>query len=244
MSKVDPDSATFRYPVDKHGQRWSRDDSVDLDELEAAAKEFQQAVALLVRELNLLEPLPAAEEELEATTRELAALVRACNDVVAFQREGMADLRAQVDRLSAARRRPDRSNDAYAAAGAVEEVTAALAQRAQEMLDRTVARSAVESPPQARPRPRFRLPQLRPTVDLRQLKRSQDAQMKAWVDEFSARVAPLTRAVDHVARRSAGWTTPAARQLHLDVVRFQSRLINVKRLEDPGDAGAGDRSRK
>lgn len=47
-----------------------------------------------------------------------------------------------------------------------------------------------------------------------------------------------------IARRSAGWTTPAARQLHLDVVRFQSRLINVKRLEDPGDAGAGHRSRK
>src|SRR5215210_7654998 len=41
MSEVDPDSATFRFPVDKQGRPWSRADLIDLEELEAAAKNLQ-----------------------------------------------------------------------------------------------------------------------------------------------------------------------------------------------------------
>ncbi|MBA3329124.1 MAG: hypothetical protein H0T43_12565 [Solirubrobacterales bacterium] len=60
-----------------------------------------------------------------------------------------------------------------------------------------------------------------------------DKQIKWWVDGLVAFARPLTQAVADVEDRSREWSTPAARQLHLDVVRFRSRLMNAMRLEDP-----------
>lgn len=43
IDEVDPGAATFRYPVDAKAQPWARQELVDLQALEEAGKEFQDA---------------------------------------------------------------------------------------------------------------------------------------------------------------------------------------------------------
>lgn len=235
IDEVDPLATTFRFPVDRQHREWRREQLVDLEELEDASGRFEAHVHALIAQLAWTEPLPVSGQELEQTAVELVALINGCRDIAALQDQAMGDLQGQVDRLSAlrGRRPPDRAQDSYAAAASVQEVTRALAERAQQMLDRLLAVSEAELPPPPEPRPALSLPRVEKTSDPDQLRERMRALMQAFAAEFAARVAPLTRAVDDVAHRSSGWNTPAARQLHLDVVRFKSRLMNEMRLEDP-----------
>lgn len=63
------------------------------------------------------------------------------------------------------------------------------------------------------------------------VKAAQDAQIRWVVDGLVEHVRPLTGAVADVAALSEDWDGPAARQLHLDVARFRSRLMNSMRLD-------------
>ncbi|MGZ6574589.1 MAG: hypothetical protein ACXVHB_19600 [Solirubrobacteraceae bacterium] len=48
------------------------------------------------------------------------------------------------------------------------------------------------------------------------IKATQDAQLNWFVDHFVQEMRPLTRAVNAVYGRSKTWSTPAARQIHLE----------------------------
>lgn len=239
MDQVDPLAASFRFPVGKNAQPLSRRKYVDLEELEAAGASFEVAVISLIDALAAHEPLPIEQKEAETAAQELAELVQSARGIIEFQRNAMGQLRGQVDRLSLrrGRRPPSRNEDAYAAAEAVEEVTEALGVRAAKLLERIVTDTGIEPPTLPPLPPLGRLPELTPTFDPAALKRQQDAQIKAFVDGFVERVRPLTRAVEAVRVRSEDWATPAARQLQLDVARFQSRLMNAKLHPDDRKAG-------
>jgi hypothetical protein len=57
------------------------------------------------------------------------------------------------------------------------------------------------------------------------IKDAQTRRSNGWSTISSTKIRPLTQAVKAVYRRSRDWSTPAARQIHLDVTRFRSRLI-------------------
>lgn len=228
FNRVDPGAATFRYPVDKHNQPWRRG-QVDLAELERTGAAFQQDVVALVRELASAEPLPVTVKEAVQAADELRALAAGCRNVMRVSRETVDELRRQADALSSLspvlRAQRDTGRDSYAALAAVAEVSEPLAARAQDLLDRIVATYSVELPPEPPSRPIGPAPKLNPFSPPETIKAAQDAQIRGFVDDFVQAIRPLTQAVNAVYRRSQDWSTPAARQIHLDVTRFRSRLI-------------------
>lgn len=223
---IDPGAAAFRYPVDKDSQEWNRRELVDLEQLELAGTAFEDDVLALVRRLASLEPVPVADEA-EETALELRDLALACRSMIRTQEHAMASLRRERDRLSrgrVARARRDDSADVYAAAASVVDVTAALATRAEEMCTRIVETCGVQLPPAPAYVPLVETPRMTPTLDGAVMRAQQEAQMKWFVDGFVRCVRPLMRAVGAVEQRSVDWSTPVARQLHLDVTRFRTRL--------------------
>lgn len=228
LDRVDPGAATFRYPVDKKNQPWKRG-QVDLAEMEQAGAAFEDDVLVLVRELATAEPLPVPAEEAGQAVDELRSLIGGCNGMMRASRETVDELRRQADTLKALIPRPranrlDTSNDSYEALAAVAEVTEPLATRSQDLLDRIVAAYGIELPPASSPPPIGPAPMLNPFSPPEKLKATQDAQIKWFVDHFVREIRPLAQAVNAVYHRSENWSTPAARQIHLDVTRFRSRL--------------------
>jgi hypothetical protein len=228
LNRVDPDAATFRYPVDRRNQPWERG-KVDLAELERTGAEFQQEILILIRELATAEPLPVTAEEADQAVDELQSLIDGCRRMIRTNRAIMDDFRQQADALEAlgpTRRQShaDARRDSYAALAAIAEVTEPLAARAQDLLDRIVAAYGIERavappPPPIEPAPVFSL-----FSSAKQMKATQDAQIKWLIDHLVREIRPLIRAVNAVLSRSEAWSTPAARQIHLDVTRFGSRL--------------------
>ena len=228
LNRVDPGAATFRYPVDKQNQPWKRG-QVDLAELERTGAAFQQDIVALVRELATAEPLPVTAEEAVEAADELRSLVAGCRSVMRVSRESIDELRRHADALTALgpiRRHAGRDigRDSYAALAAVAEVTEPLAARTQDLLDRIVATYDIELPPEPPSRSIGPAPMLNPFSPSETMKAAQDAQIKWFVDHFVQEIRPLTQAVNAVYRRSRDWSAPAARQIHLDVTRFRSRL--------------------
>lgn len=229
LDRVDPGAATFRYPVDKHNQPWKRG-QVDLAALERAGAAFQRDVVTLVRELATAEPLPVTGEEAAQAADELRSLVARCRDMMRVSRETVDELRRQADALSSLTPIPrgaqrGTGRDSYVALAAVAEVTEPLVARAQDLLDRLVATYSIELPAEPPSRPIGPAPMLNPFSPPETIKAAQDAQIKWFVDRFVQEIRPLSQAVNAVFRRSQGWSTPAARQVHLDVTRLRSRLI-------------------
>jgi len=228
IDQVDPGAATFRYPVDTNAQPWSRRDLVDLKALEAAGREFEDAVLVLISKLTSLEDVPVSKDDAEATAIELGELVRRCRGAVTAQQSLMGSLRGEIDRLAAGstRRRP-RDAAGEPALHAVLHVSAALADRAEAMLNRILGRYNIvlsDAPPEA---PLAPAPRLNPLHGPDALKAQQEAQMKWVVDELIRYMRPLAKAAAAVELRSQDWSTPAARQLSLDVSRYRSRLSNA-----------------
>ena len=228
LDRVDPGAATFRYPVDKHNQPWKRG-QVDLAEMEQAGAAFEDDVLGLVRELATAEPLPVTAEEAVQAVGELQSMIEGCRGMMRSSRETVDELRRQADVLKALTpkpraSRPDTGSDSYEALAAVAEVTEPLATRAQDLLDRIVAAYGIELTPASSPPPIGPAPMLNPFSPPEKLKATQDVQIKWLVDHFVREIHPLAQAVNAVHRRSENWSTPAARQIHLDVTRFRSRL--------------------
>ena len=228
LDRVDPGAATFRYPVDKHNQPWKRG-QVDLAELEQTGAAFEHDVLTLVRDLAAAEPLPVTAEEAGQAVDELRSLIDGCRGMMRTSREIVDDLRRQAEALKALSpgsraSRPDTGSDSYEALAAVAEVTEPLATRAEDLLDRIVASYGIELAPASSPSPIKPAPMLNPFSPPEKIKATQDAQIKWFVDHFVREIRPLAQAVDAAHRRSEDWSTPAARQIHLDVTRFRSRL--------------------
>lgn len=145
----------------------------------------------------------------------------------------MEALRAEFGRLAPGRPPPRRHDAEYSAFDAVAEVSDALADRSAAMLDRILASYEMSLPAPAPETATGPLPRLDQQLGPAALEAQQGAQIKWVVDELVRRLRPLTRTVADVQKRSRDWSTPAARQLNLDVSRFRSRLVNTMRLEDP-----------
>jgi hypothetical protein len=226
MHEIDSGAATYRYPVDKHAKSWGRRRFVDLEALEIAGTSFQEAILDLTETLAMLEPLPITTPEAEITAQELQRLVVACDRCIETQKRTVASVRAEGERVlgSHARGPHHESADVYIAGAAAEEVTAALAARAGRMLNRIVTThevnlgrtvETISSP----------IPPLRLSPDPQVMRAQQDAQIKWMAEEMSKAMKPLAVALEDSHRRSTGWSTPAARQLHLDIARFRSRFF-------------------
>jgi len=228
LNRVDPGAATFRYPVDMSNQPWKRG-QVDLAELEQAGAAFEQDVLSLVRELATAEPLPITAGEAAQAADELRSLIDGCKGMLRVSHETVDELRRHQDILESLRPTPLRSqrdsgHDSHAELAAVAEVTESLATRAQDLLDRIIATYGIEMTPAPPPRPVAPAPMLNPFDNPKAIKATQDAQIKWFVDHFVREIRPLTKAVNAIYCRSQDWSTPAARQIHLEVTRFRSRL--------------------
>jgi hypothetical protein len=225
MEDVDPVSDAFRYPVDAKSIPWRRHEFIDVAELEDAGTRLQQGVMEVVEVLAAREPLPVSESDAAVAARELHELTAACRATETFQRESLDAFRAERRRLGDAR--PDRLEGVLLAGEAVAEHTLGLAARAERMRDHIVARTGIEPPVDPEPPPS--LPPLPKTVfslDERVVAKRQQEQIRWVVDAMIPRVRWLLEAVRAVERRTASWSTPAARQVHLDAARFRSRLGN------------------
>lgn len=228
MHGADPSSTAFRYPVGTSRRASYRRELIDIEELEKAGGRFEGSLLVLVRGLAWLEPLPIGVDQHEVVATELRELIRTCRDVVRTRQRLMNRLRAENDRAFWRSRRRRREGAEDWAAAALDDVTTALADRAESMLERLASTGEPTSPPSAETMSRSDIPRL----DLSRPQASWPAQIRAqerWmVDEQMASMRPLMRAVAAVQRRSVGWSTPAARQLHLDVARFNARLSRAE----------------
>ncbi|HEV7564388.1 MAG TPA: hypothetical protein VGO31_00315 [Microbacteriaceae bacterium] len=233
MDDVDPDAATYRYPVDRSLAPWSREPYVDLLTLEAAGAAFHKAIVALVAILAAQEPLPTTDDDAQVTAVELAELAACCRALVQVQDDAMHAVRAERERLEATAvtvgKRPrvrELSRHELAPSDALRDNTLALAARAERMVDRIIdgspgaTRPATLAPAALKPIPSFL--DVSPAV----WREQQQAQLRWFVDALAGRTRALMPAVRAVETRTAGWSAPAARQINLDVARFRSRLMS------------------
>lgn len=231
LNLVDPGAATFRYPVDRRNQPWKRG-QVDLAQLEEAGAAFERDLMALVRELAAAEPLPiAAGESLEAS-EELRSLIAGCRGIVGVSRQTADQLRQQMEEMRSLIpgprvRRADGEGE-VPELDAIAEVTEPLAGRLDDLLDRVVATYGLDLDPPPRVQPIGPAPRLTPFAPPARQKEIQDAQISWFVESLVRELRPLAQSVEAVHKRSETWTTPAARQIHLDVARLRSRMGHPK----------------
>jgi hypothetical protein len=232
LNLVDPGAATFRYPVDRRNQPWRRG-QVDLARLEEAGAAFERDLLVLIGELAAAEPLPIAADEAPAAAEELRSLIAGCNGMVDTPREVAVQIRRQLEEMRslisgprAGKSGPDL--DELPELEAVSDVTEPLAGRLQDLLDRIVSAYGLDLGPVATVEPIGPAPRLNLFAPPAQMKQTQDAQINWFVDQLARELRPLAQAVEAVYHRSESWSTPAARQIHLDVARFRSRLGHPK----------------
>jgi hypothetical protein len=99
---------------------------------------------------------------------------------------------------------------------------------AEELLGRLVSPYGIAPPPPPVAPPIEPLPQPNPFDPPVKLRETFDAQMKWFADHVIREFRPLTEAVNAVHRRSESGEEPVARQVHLDVARFRSRLVRTQ----------------
>jgi hypothetical protein len=232
LNLVDPGASTFRYPVDRRNQPWRRG-PVDLARLEEAGAAFERDLLALIRELAAAEPLPIAPHVAPEAAEELRSLIAGCNGMVDTPREVTVQLRQQLEVVRslipgprAAGSGPD--DDGFPELEAISDVTEPLAGRLQDLLDRIVSTYGLDLDQVAPVEPVGPAPRLVPFASPAQVKKMQDAQIRWFVDQLVKELRPLAKAVEAVYHRSESWSTPAARQIHLDVARFRSRLGHPK----------------
>jgi len=97
----------------------------------------------------------------------------------------------------------------------------------ERMLDRIVAAYGVVLDDEEPLAAVSEMPALRPSSGSRVMREALLAQERWYVDEFVRGARPLNLAVQAVYERTKPWVAgPAARQVHLDVARFRSRLLS------------------
>lgn len=232
LNLVDPGAATFRYPVDRRNQPWRRG-QVDLARLEEAGAAFERDLLALIRELAQAEPLPITAEEAPEAAEELRSLIAGCNGMVDTPREVAVQLRQQLEEIRPLVLGPRAGTSGPDLAGppeleAISDVTKPLASRLQDLLDRLVSAYGLNLDPPPAVEPVGPAPRLIPFATPAQLEGMKDAHVRWFVDHLVRELRPLARAVEAVYHRSESWSTPSARQIHLDVARFRSRLGHPK----------------
>lgn len=234
MDAADPDAAHYRYPVDRKMRPLKRG-LVELRALEETGLAFQESTIALIDDLASLEPLPVPENEAAETAAELQALIHWCNESMRGAHHNLNEFRKQTRALGLP---PDRSKASYKADLAMDgvgEVTQLLAARSRKMLDRLVVGYDLELGEEPTPAALRSIPPLiplRPSTDMRE---SQRDQIRVAADNMIATMRPLALATNASYRRTRDWTTPAAKQLHLDIARFRSRLSLTDVVEDNPD---------
>ena len=231
LDLVDPGAATFRYPVDLENQPWKRG-QVDLVELEKAGVAFQRDLSALVREAAAAEPMPVAEEEAVEAAEELRSLVVRCRSFMRVNREIAEDFFQQMDAMrtlnpNPRKRVPDPRRAGVPEFEALAEVTEPLASSVEDLLERVLDTYSIELTPPPAPQPVDPAPRLNPFDPPARQAGAQKAQIEWFVDHLVREARPLAEAVDAVCRRSMSWETPVARQIHLEVTRFRSRLLRM-----------------
>jgi hypothetical protein len=126
------------------------------------------------------------------------------------------------------RRAPEPGEDDFAELDALAEASEPMLRGTEELLGRLVSTYGIALPPPPVVPPVEPLLQPNPFDPPSKLKETFDAQMKWFVDHLIREFRPLTEAVNAVYRRSKSWEAPVARQVHLDVARFRSRLIRTQ----------------
>lgn len=237
IDSVDPGASTFRYPTDLNSMPWNRDQFIDVVELDRAGSGLQNAILEVVELFAAREPSPVSTMDAVAAVGELRKLSAACRDLITLQEDAVQALRAEGERLRGGRPVSfDPARDVYHAGEALAEYTVALADRTDRVLNRIVAASCVVNLPDPPPLPPLPpVPQLTPFAGPLILAQQQQAQIKWFTDAFLPRWRRLSDAIRAVESRTATWTTPAARQLHLDVARFASRMF----VQGAGQLGTG-----
>ncbi|MGH2958266.1 MAG: hypothetical protein ACRDKE_01565, partial [Solirubrobacterales bacterium] len=234
MDAADPDAAHYRYPVDSKLRPLKRG-LVDLRALEESGLAFQVSTVALIDELASLEPLPVSKDEAAETAAELQALSHWCHESTRGAQHNLDEFRKQTRGFGLP---PDRSKASYKAGLAMEgvaEVSKLLAARSRKMLDRLVGGYDLELADEPTAAELKSIPQLiplRPSTDLRETQRDQ---IRAATDNIIATMRPLALATNAAYRRTRDWNTPSAKQLHLDIARFRSRLSLTDVVEDSPD---------
>jgi hypothetical protein len=232
LDQVDPNAATFRYPVDAKNQPWKRG-LVDLVAMEEAGASFERDVLALIGELGAKEPLPIAEDDAREAAEELSALIARGRGTIQRSQEVVERLREQRKAIEAVipgplRRAPESDEDDFAELDALAEASEPMLRGTEELLGRLVSTYGIAPPPPPVAPPIEPLPQPNPFDPPAKLKETFDAQMKWFADHVIREFRPLTEAVNAVYRRSESWEEPVARQVHLDVARFRSRLVRTQ----------------
>jgi hypothetical protein len=236
LDEVDPNAATFRYPVDAKNQPWKRG-LVDLVALEEAGAGFERDVLALIGELATKEPLPIVEEDAPEAAEELSALIARGRGTIQRSREVVERLREQRKAIASGipgplRRPPEPGEDDFAELDALAEASEPMLRGTEELLGRLVSTYAIARPPLPVASPIEPLPQPNPFDPPAKMNETFEAQMKWFADHVIREFRPLTEAVNAVYRRSESWEAPVARQVHLDVARFRSRLVRTQTPQD------------
>jgi hypothetical protein len=228
LDQVDPNAATFRYPVDAKNQPWKRG-LVDLAAMEEAGASFERDVLALIGGLAAKEPLPIAEDDACEAAEELSALIARGRGTIQRSQEVVERLREQRRAIESVipaplRRAPGPGEDDFAELDALTEASEPMLRGIEGLLGRLVSTYGIAPPPP----PVAPLPEPNPFDPPVKLKETFDAQMKWFADHVIREFRPLTEAVNAVYRRSESWGAPVARQVHLDVARFRSRLVRTQ----------------
>jgi hypothetical protein len=232
LDQVDPNAATFRYPVDAKNQPWKRG-LVDLAAMEEAGASFERDVLALIGELAAKEPLPITEDDAREAAEELSALIARGRGTIQRSQEVVERLREQRKAIESVipgplRRAPEPGEDDFAELDALAEASEPMLRGTEELLGRLVSTYGLAPPTLPLSPPIEPLSELNPFDPPAKLKETFDAQMRWLADHMIREFRPLTEAVNAVYRRSESWETPVARQVHLDVARFRSRLVRTQ----------------
>lgn len=229
MHSADPDASRYRFPVGRDLRPLTRG-PVDLRELELAGSSFQRSTLALVGELARLECPPVEEDEAMETAQELQALIHGCHEMMRGARHNRDEMQKQTRALGLPPDQSSRAFKANIAMDSVGEVAEALAERTHQMLDRLIATYELPRPDEPA---NARLLPIPPQIPLRSAKEmhfAQDKLIDAIVENIRVTMRPLALATNAVFKRSRSWSGPAAKQLHLDVALFRSRLSIAKAI--------------
>lgn len=222
MERADEDAATYRYPVDTKGVPWARASLVDVDVLAEAGKRFESALLTLVHTAEKLEPVPPTPDA-DATLRTLSTLSAACRAGAVRSAQTLDAFRKERQRWGGKIRAEEEQADAMVANRAVQEVSTALAVRVDRMVSRLSSATGITANSTPIP-PAPPMPCLNPLLGPASLRAQTEAQMRWVVDSMIVWMRPMARAVRVAEQMTLDWDRPSARQLHLDIVRFRSRL--------------------
>jgi hypothetical protein len=228
MDEVDPNGATFRYPVDTRSRPVERPQLVDLIELESEGAAFQATVDTLVDSLARREGLQIANPEREKAAEELAAAIRSIQTleaVLQIVEEATATAGSHLGTLL--RDSTARIAEARAARDEQMAVIRHLGDQLERCLD-LIAKDlelSVEdfnlAPASVHELPAFEV--RFGTGGQREINRLIDWTGKMYAAPFRE----LGHTLRAVHKRSASWPGLANQQLHMDLGRFLSRFYRV-----------------